>query len=417
MKIVGEMVEAREQLAIEKLAYYNQLNTDLQNILSGRMLDMILFGYGTICAAYPEIPVQGFANFPEQLKSKALDAKLCYLCPQDITDCVHNEDGKIDFVKTCVIRDARSIPYGPIDMEDYTWTYFTSTAKFVYSASREKGKEWDKDQKAKLISTVNYTLGIPIFKCSLDNCLMDRVQEQVLGLFNREIGYDFILNSSCYPQPWAATDKKSSEIAGAANEFTLWLFEKGGTCDYLMPQSDALKALNENIERKYSELLTSINAEATNLSNRDQHAAGPGAKMVDRAPIEAMLFFYASKLKEGLCNVIDYIITSRRDDGIILYKLIGLDNFNPLSNQQRLDNVGKFLALPASATAKQLVMKDLSQSMVPGATAQEREKIDSETVKIDYSIAQAFPIGGAPAPEPAPKDDSEDDPESDEDDE
>ena len=393
---INRLNDDRENLVNQKLTYYNSLNCGLIDLLQGRALDIMEYGYGLLTASYPEKPLPENASHGYQIENGHLDACFCYLPIPTVVDWEMDAWGCLKWIKTQHIADHRSEDFGPADEDTYTWTYYTPTDKIIYTATKKKNEKWDEKSLATLVSITPNSFGLPIFECSVFNraCLMDRAKRPVISLFNREASEDFALNAQCYAQPWAATDRKMNEIAGNANEFALWLFEKGATCGYMVPEGVVFDALRTNAEKKQQNLLAAINAEAIRMDNRDQHASSGVKVALEKSAVESMLSFYACTIKHMLCCGIDYIIKSRRDEGIVQYKVLGLDNFSPVALDQKLKNSAQFFSLPVSPTAKKLHARNIAQDMVPNATTEEREIIDQETQDINYSPTQVYPIPG-----------------------
>jgi hypothetical protein len=387
---INAMDRDREAFAASKLPYYNTLNDGLSDLLSGRMLDMEVHGYGLIAISYPDVQVPA-DMFGTQILNGELDASFRSVSPCEVEGWACDAAGKLQWVKTHRVEPDRTAPFGPCDLEKNTWTFITETEKAVYVATRKVNQfgipdEWKREDMAAIMGSVTpIAFGLPLIETSLNNraCLMERVKRPAVGLTNRECSWDFALNSQAYGQPWYAGKNPAKGIA-KANEFSLWELGEGGTVGYLIPDKVAFDSLKESAERKQQNLFTIISAEALHIGDRDQHAASGAAKASDRAPAENCASFYAAKLKESLSRAVDYVIASRRDTGIVGYRIQGLDDFSPLALSEKIANAQAFAMLQgASKTAKRIALGNLSQQMAEGATAAEREVIDNEMDETD----------------------------------
>lgn len=411
---IDEDFDIADDEAEAKLEYYNSLNDGLEDILQPRNRDMILHGCGYLTVSFPE--KGDIANYGNQKFLGALDAYLCYLSPREVTDWRCDLMGNLIWVKTYQMELTRSTDYGPCDFELHTWTYYTPTDKIVYQAKRKIGDKWDKKSFGTKVSDKPNSLGLPIFECSLADqiCLFERVRVAAQGLFNFEADWAFGLKSQCYAQPFVASDKPLAEIigrgSGNANEFSIWQLEKDGKCGYIVPENVAFDSVENAVAKGRESLFTTTNSEALNIGEKDQHAASGEAKAQDRQPAEAIASAYARALKAALGRSVDYIIKARKDDGIVKYKILGLDNFNPLTVASKIKNVTAYFALPGSETAKRVAMNDLDQTMAVNATPEEREDIDEEKLELEVSPKPVPPTQDPEANDDAGKEGIDDEP-------
>lgn len=422
MFFIDKDADLPEQDAEEKLDYYNSLNDGLEDLAQGRNRDMILHGSGFFTVSFPDAELQPSLGL--QKKLGALDAQLCYLSPSEIEDWSYDLLGDIEWVKTHQMQLVRTVAFGPCDTELHTWTYFTQTEKVVYQATKKVGKEWDeKKDFGKLVQQVSNGLGLPIFECRLADriCLFERVRTAALSVWNFESDWAFALKAQCYGQPWVSSKLSKTEIfgkgPGSANEFNVWHLGEGGSCGYLLPQGVAFDSIKDAVESGRQSLFTSCNAEALQIGEKDQHAASGEAKQQDRQPAEAIASAYARSLRCSICEAVDYIIAARKDEGVVTYQLLGLDNFNPITVASKIKNVTSYLALPGSPTAKRIALNDLDQTMAVNATPEEREQINEEKEELDVEpkpIAPPAPQGAEPDDDGDEEDDDQEDQKQDE---
>lgn len=382
------------------LDYYNNVLTDgLSDVLQGRAKDLMLHGYGLLTLSYPE--PGDYPSLGAQKKAGALDARLAYLSPMVVENWYCDPMGRLQWLKTHTTEDISSIPFGEYDQRRHAWTYLTQDAKVTYEAIEDLKKPWQDESKemATKVSEASNRLGLPVFECcSADRAsLFDRIADPALDLWCRETGLNFVLDAQCFGQPWAAVEDMK-KLGQKTNEFALWDLGKDGKVGYLVPEGVVFDAQEKNAERKQTNLLASINAEALRLSNRDQHAASGDAKEIDREPVESMLAYFAGKVLRMLDDAVKYGISSRREEDVVAYKISGLDCFSPVATSTKLDNVTKFVQLPGSKTAKEIALANISQTMAVGATPEERARIDSEK-EIDeeqLALAAAGQTGNQP---------------------
>lgn len=391
----------------DKLEYYNGLNDGLNDLLMGRQRDMLAYGYGLLSVSYPETD-SGAQNLAQQLTDKSLDAVITYIPIPSVEDWEITPLGDLVWIKTHTIEMARSTPFGPAEREHHTWTYISADSKVVYEAEKECTKPWDGKEFGAKTSERTIQFGLPIFECSQAErtCLLNRVKRAAISLYNKQGALNFAEFASCYPQPYYAGDKKASELCGQANEFALWVMGPNEKVGYLEASGASFSQMAASIERKQTNLMAIINAESIRMSDKDQHSASGKAKQQDRLPIESFAAMQAGRLRYALGQAIDYIIRSRGDEGLVQYKLLGLDQFSPTSIGDKIANVAAFIAMPgASTTAKQLALNDIGQLMAVGATAQERETIEAEQGALITDPAEALagapPAGAAASGNPA----------------
>ena len=420
---INKLHDEREA-AVQKLAYYNSLNEGLTEILSERLLDMILYGYGLLTASYPDVTSTP-KTYPQQLSDGDLDSYICYISPMDVIDWSFDDMGCLNYVKTHVVAPSRSTPYGPVDEELHTWTYYMPGNKIIYTAVKKKESpdslpkimvDWEA-RSAQFLSQTSYD-GFPIFECSLADrlCLMGRVEKNVKSLYNLEISLDFSLHGSCYPQAIAYTDKRPGELSGEKSQYSMWVLNPDDDFEFAVPAAAAYEPLGERIECKIRNLYVAVNAECVTMGQRDQHAAGPGAKQMDRLPIESMICYYVDKLRCGLCRTLDYIIELRHDTGVVNYKVEGMNVYSPVALQNKIAQSAMLLGMPLPDTAKKLIMKSLAQDVIPNASAAERAQIANEQETINYSPTQVFPLPQAGAELQHPDDVNAQDDDDDDDD-
>ena len=390
-----------------KLEYYNTLNNGLSDLLQGRMLEMMVYGYGLLTTSYPQNPLPQATTLGQELQTGALDAQLCYLSPAVVEDWQLDPMGNLLWLKAHFVEDARSIEYGAADEELHTWIYLTRTEKAIYKAQRKKPEtpngEWTKrdPETAKLTARAIFTGGLPVHEVSLPDrgCLMERCKRAAIRLFNSEAGYDFACDAQCYAQPFYCGSHEAGELNIKANEFSLWTGGPGGQFGYLVPQGIAFDTLRMRCERQRGSLTSIIRAEILNQGDKDQHSASGAAKSQDRAPAEACARLCADKIVAGLSMAVQSIIEKRGDADSVEFRVVGLDDFSPLALSDKLDNATKFMLLPASKLAKEISMRNLSQAMATGATPDEREEIENEELDVEPEPA---------APEIEPDDDKAD---------
>ena len=375
-----------------KLDYYNTLNDGLADLLQGRMLDMMVHGYGLLTTSYPATPLVAATTLGQELQAGALDAQLRYISPDVVEDWQLDQMGELLWLKVHFIEDARSVEYGKADEELHTWIYITATEKAVYQAKLKKPdhptEEWEGKDDPKEAQRTEYTPfdgGLPVYEVSLPDrgCLMERCKRAAIRLFNSEAGYDFALDLQCYAQPTYSGPLEKNELNTKANEFAMWMGGTGGQFSYLIPQGVAFDSLRARCERQRGALTEIIRAAITSQGDKDQHAASGAAKTQDRAPAEACARLCAGKLVLGLTAAVKSIIAKRGDTNAVEFTLKGMDDFSPLALADKLANMTAFNALPASKLAKEIALRNLSQAMATGATPEEREEIENEELDVD----------------------------------
>ena len=373
-----------------KLKYYNTLNEGLCDLLQGRMVDMMVHGYGLLTTSYPNNPIPEATTLAQLVEAGALDAQLCYLSPEVVEDWQLDNMGNLLWLKAHFVEDARSVEYGKADLEQHTWIYLTQTEKATYQATRKKPDhptdDWDgKDDPKEATRTgyVTFDGGFPAHEVSLPDrgCLMERTKRAAIRLFNSEAGYDFACDMQCYAQPTYCGPLEKNELSVKANELSVWMGGVGGQFGYLIPQGVAFDTLRQRCERQRGSLTSIIRAEIMNQADKDQHAASGAAKTQDRAPAEACARLCAGKLAAGLKAAVESIIAKRGDEGAVEFTLVGMDDFSPLALADKLANATLFMALPGCETAKQVMLRNLSQDMATGATPDEREEIAEEELR------------------------------------
>lgn len=391
----------------EKLAYYKTLNDGLQDTLEGRFADMQLYGYALLTASYPANPIPDAAkNLAQQLKPGGpLDAKICYLCPATITDWKCDELGNLEWVKVYTCEGQRSVEWGKIDNKLHTWTFITKDSKAIYKVLQIKDKELVDEQLIPRIEESAIKSGLPVFEAALvnRNCVTERIKRAAVGLFNAESNWKFAVASQCFAQAWYSGSKEPGEFSQSMGEGIVLFLGPQGQYGYAVPDNVAFDAIKQLVQQETQNLQALINAEFKELGSKDQHAASGAAKEQDKHPAAVSAAAYACKLRAAVCAVVDYIITSRRDTGIVTYHFEGMDDFSPLAISDKIAAVTAYKLISGAApTALKIAQRDLDHAMTPGATPEESTQIDEENAEMEApapsaisSSAPAFSQSGA----------------------
>jgi hypothetical protein len=387
--------------AAGKLDYYNTLNDGLQDTLEGRFSDMQLYGYALLTASYPASPLPAAAkNLAQQLvKGGPLDARICYLCPDQIEDWKCDDLGNLDWVKVHTAEETRKDEYGEVAGKLHTWTFITRTEKAVYQKFEEKDKELKDSDTAPLIGDpAKSPLGLPVFEAALvnRNCIMERIKRALVGLFNTEANRDFGLAATCFPQPWYAGPKEPHEFSQKVGENIVLFLGVGGQFGYAVPDNTAYDAYAKRAQEKLDNLNTLINSEFKSTQGKDQHAASGVVKQEEKQPAAVAAESYARKLVAATLEAVNYIIRSRKDENAVTVHFEGMNNFSPLALADKIAAVTQYKLIPgASPTALKIVQRDLDHAMTPGATAEESAEIDEENAEMEA------PAPVAPSGDPA----------------
>lgn len=190
-----------EQLQIvdeSRRPYWQQLNENADGHYCGAtaqarasIADDMLFNRAFYLVKFPE---NDSATYQDQMASGALDARICALPAQKVTDWKEDDGYGLEWARTYEVESVRSNPFGPVNEELHRWTYFSATEISVYEARKPVGKEWPKDAEAVLVSDTIHELGVcPVFmtRRKLKVWIGDKLLPTARQLFNAESDASF----------------------------------------------------------------------------------------------------------------------------------------------------------------------------------------------------------------------------------
>ena len=241
--------------------------------------------------------------------------------PETVLDFENNDQGGLEWIKTQVIQQARSTPFGAPDREKVIITYYTDTDTVSYVAYR-KNNQWQtedgtplRDQDTVSPSAADSVYGhdfeaVPIFRgnATKTHWLMDRISEALKAIYNTEVDLSFSLSQCAYAQLIFILEnvKRANQIT--RSEAGAWVLQVGEKAEYLAPPNTAFEGLFRNLERLTKSLGESLQMMAAETAAIPQAGRLSGLAVQEhRKPLDSLVAAIVWPVRDMLQRALDQI--------------------------------------------------------------------------------------------------------------
>lgn len=404
-----------------KLNYWNSLNDnigdgDLATLARARLKEALLTGRSYLSINFPASDSDS-PDLDGQKKLGELDATVCGLDASDID----NWDEAEGWYRTHSVDKVSSAPWLPPTVEQHLWTYITADGIYEYAASRPIKDDgttdpWPDDAKAILDpeKVAEHSLGVnPVIPLNIDFCLVDRLSEIVLAHWNRTSDLSYYLAAISTAQmvlrltniPTDANGKaKPNIVADESNAIVLK--DKDDDAKFISPQNGADGPLKSDVDRLDRQLRAALLAMGLQIGPGNQSRQSGVAKLRDISALYQLVSGLADALRSALLQALKAIQRARGEEDTISITLRGLDQFDILELDQKINSTTAFLALPGvPPSARKYLVGDIALDLCSQADESVRNRISQE---IADGIAEAPLQPPNPFGKPDGKDDEKD---------
>lgn len=377
-------------------------NTDgngegLMSILGGCLLDCLLC-YRSYLSAY--VPNVDAANRAEQRAKGGLDPKMSWLCAAEV-DLWDYDGKKLLWVRTYKTSSVREKGFGNPTQTRELWTYITEKNILEYELTYPIGKPPADSTlvKRKPIKPHGFkALPVVPMRISSDLWAMQRLEDPVLALYNRETAATCLINDAAFQILTIATDTNPDKVPDMAMG-ALWV-GLGGKADMIGPGGEAFKAQADDAAQKKNNLYEVFQAMGINaLATQSQNARQSGdAKRLDKEPLYALMLTFAYAIKSALTQETKLIAQFRNEPEPALQWDIRNLNAQDLA-QKFLNLLSAEKAQGFPQSARRHMLQDAALSACPDAPTQVLQDIVNECKTADLDAPP--PVATMPPSEPA----------------
>jgi hypothetical protein len=391
-----------------RLDYYNDLNDDcdgtgttLWDYSRSLLRQMIVqqCGYLTLNPPDPTIEADSEA---QQKQDGQFDIKFGLLNASDMLDQASDKEG-LAWVKVYTKDSERPSMFLPPNKIVHTWRFINREYSVDYIAEQiidDDGnvEEFDEDDVAVAQDPVYSDLKtLPIIPVEISDLhLFEQLAQPALAVWNREASITYNLDSTGWQQMVLKTSKTTAEVGEiVTSEDGCVVVETDGDLKYAAPTGDTSDALEGNLDKLIIELYEIVTAGVLQQSGagggKDEGRRSGKSKQIDYQSLSYLVSAFATTLKRALRCAIDIIQDLRGDDDITV-SVEGLDDYDTMSDSDKVDLATAFLALPGMPPAAVSYFKEqLCLSLIKGAPQDVIQQIrdQSTTMKkqdlLDYN--------------------------------
>lgn len=320
-----------EIVAPEESIYYqwnkdcDGVGTDIAMLLRKVLLGMFIYGRAAVLVNFNNTT----GNF---LNDKSLIPTLHYL-PADLID-----DWDVDFhrlhYKTYIRSDITSSP----DMILERWIYITGSEIAVYSMSYEINKPEPSEVTLDFVTEHDFGRS-PVFDVipsAPSMHVMNRLENPLISLFNRESSLSFSLNNTAFDQ--IILTLSSSDINSLyISELAAIKLAVGEKFERVAPSSAGYDALFKDVERLKDDVSRTVQGMALSAAARVQAPRQSATAAAAQAqPMTALLYSYSSPLRDVLEKIIAALKRYRREDEMMV-EVVGFDEFGYKTQEEFRD--------------------------------------------------------------------------------
>lgn len=389
---------------VGKSDYWAKLSIDadgngnpLSTVLRCALLDTLIHNRTYLSL---RIPTVAAANKGQQRAAGGLDPQIDFLCASDV-DLWDYDKKRLAWVRTYRKDAYRTKAFGNANQTRELWTYITDTDlieyEIVYSNDDKPRPETLVKRKPARPHGFKRLPVIPI-QISADLWAMQRLEDPVLALFNRESAITWLLNNAAFQVFCIASDRQPEDVPDTAAG-VLWL-GMNGKAEFAGPDGAAFEAQDrecEKLKRNMYEVFQSMGVNA--LTTQTQNARQSGdAKRMDKEPLYALLLTFGIAVKSVLeIASIDIASFRQEQPPTLNWDLRGL---NSMALDQKFKNLLDAQDVKGfSMAARKQMLQDAALSACPDAPQDIKNQIIKESQEADLSEPEP-----PAAPEPVVQD-------------
>jgi hypothetical protein len=310
-----------EIVAPEESIYYqwnkdcDGIGTDIAMLLRKVLLGMFIYGRSAILVNFNNTT----GNF---LNDKSLTPTLHYL-PAELID-----DWDVDFHRLHYKSYIRTDITNPPDTILERWVYITASEIAIYSMSYEISKPEPSEVLLDFVSEHDFGRS-PVFDIvpsAPSMHVMNRLEDPLVSLFNRESSLCFSLNNTAFDQLvlWINdSDIKSLYMS----ELAAIVLHVGENIARIAPNSSGYEALFKDVARLKEDVNKTVQGMSLSASSRVQAPRQSAvAAQAQSQPMTALLYSYSSPLRDVLEKIITALKKYRREEDMMV-EVSGFDEF------------------------------------------------------------------------------------------
>ena len=255
--------------------------------------------------------------------------------PETVYDFSNNMDGSLEWIKTYVEIQDRTIAYAAPDRIKAVITYYTPKDTISYTMYK-RDKTYTNEAGTVLtdnsmvspdpaMSVYGHDFGeVPIFRghATQTHWLMDRISEALKSVYNTEVDLSFSLSQCAYAQLIITLDGNNRADNIVRSEAGAWILQIGEKAEYLAPPNSAFDGLFKNIDRLKESLGESLHMVAAETTTVAQAGRMSGDAIREhRKPLDSIVKAIAWPIEDMLNRCLAKIADV---NGYDVPKIVGL---------------------------------------------------------------------------------------------
>jgi hypothetical protein len=204
-------------------------------------------------------------------------------------------------------------------------------AKYQFVKENDPLKQVQGPHNAELVGLEDHDLGIcPLIKLEISHPgmhVMNRIDQILIQLYNRESALQFALDQGCYSL--LVLTLNTTDIGKVyASEVAALKLAVGEDAKFINPSTLIYDAAMKDLERSRTELARAVHGLSLEAAAKTQAPrATLGATKLQQGPMDALLASYAAPVKDVLLKAFTAIAVMRGEDPSKV-ELDGMDDFS-----------------------------------------------------------------------------------------
>jgi hypothetical protein len=380
--------------------YWISLNDDadgcgnsLTEVARNALVESLVQGRAYLSIDFPD--ADDMPDLATQKQAGALDARVCFIGAKQVDDWGEDDEGRLLWARSVTVDRKRTTIYGPADTEVTTWTYITPTFTQQYVASRSldangNAEPWPEGAVATAQPAKTHNLGcLPLIAVDAPH-IVKQLAPLALSIFNCESAADWHLSQSAYSQMVIQSSK--TDMSDVVSSEMTAIVLPDGNVSFPSPNPAHYMNLSSAADKKVAALYMALQSLILSQSAK---ASGPRqsgySKELEFTQIAQLLSVFSMAIKEALRSAVSSIQLARHEiDSDI--QLVGLDKFDLLGLDSKLDLVERILPLPLPDSVKRFAISDLAVSLTAQAPAAMRQQVQQDAANMEVEApASAIP--------------------------
>lgn len=212
-------------------------------------------------------------------------------------------------------RDAAN-PWMPATMVSHYWTYYDEAQIIVYKATRKIDDHvWDKNAVATKIDVIEHDFGMPVFDIKSSIHVMERIEQPIIKLFQREASLNYYLDNTTYQMPYMNLQNPNSFDQLPITPLGCLVLELDEHVGYFGPDPSGFNPSFQAVEqckKSLYECLQVLSKEITSVPQAGR-LSGTAVNQMQK-PMEILIGSFAWPIKEALSRLVKSLKIYRNEE-------------------------------------------------------------------------------------------------------